>query len=77
MKFYEKCTGQIKFSLLSIIEAIDKIELYTKEFDDSEMFIMIKKALTPQVMQFIVIAEMISNLMKTLKKKSNIPMVKN
>lgn len=37
--------SKIKFSLLSIIEAIDKIELYTKEFDDSEMFIMTKKVL--------------------------------
>ena len=37
--------SKIKFSLLSIIEAIDKIELYTKEFDDSEMFYYDQKVL--------------------------------
>ncbi len=37
--------SKIKFSLLSIIEAIDKIELYTKEFDDSESFYYEQKSL--------------------------------
>jgi uncharacterized protein with HEPN domain len=66
--------SKIKFSLLSIIETIDKIELYTKEFDDSEMFYYDQKSFDATMMQFIIIGEMISKLDENFKgKNSNIP----
>ena len=69
--------SKIKFSLLSIIEAIDKIELYTKEFDDSEMFYYDQKSFDATMMQFIIIGEMISKLDEDFKEKnSNIPWLK-
>lgn len=66
--------SKIKFSLLSIIEAIDRIELYTKEFDDSEMFYYDQKSFDATMMQFIIIGEMISKLDENFKEKNpNIP----
>ena len=61
--------SKIKFSLLSIIEAIDKIELYTKEFDDSESFYYDQKSFDATMMQFIIIGEMISKLDENFKIK--------
>ena len=66
--------SKIKFSLLSIIEAIDKIELYTKECDDSESFYYDQKSFDATMMQFIIIGEMISKLDENFKEKNpNIP----
>jgi len=65
---------KIKLSLLSIIEAIDKVELYTSDFDDSEKFYYDQKSFDATMMQFIVIGEMISKLDNSfIESNSNIP----
>lgn len=53
-----------KLSLLSIIEAIDKVSLYTNDFDDGEDFYHDQKSFDATMMQFIIIGEMISKLDK-------------
>ena len=63
-----------KLSLLSIIESIDKVELYTSDFDDGETFYHDQKSFDATMMQFIIIGEMISKLDKEfIESNSNIP----
>ena len=63
-----------KLSLLSIIESIDKVELYTSDFDDGETFYHDQKSFDATMMQFIIIGEMISKLDKAfIESNSNIP----
>jgi len=66
--------SKIKLSLLSIIEAIDKIELYTKDFNSADEFYHDEKSFDATMMQFVIIGEMISKLDDSFKEEySNIP----
>jgi len=66
--------SKVKLSLLSILEAIEKIENYTKEFDNADDFYHDEKSFDATMMQFMVIGEMISKLDEDFKEKySNIP----
>ena len=69
--------SKVKLSLLSIIESIEKVELYTKDFNDAEDFYYDQKSFDATMMQFIVIGEMISKLDENFKEKNpNIPWLK-
>jgi len=63
-----------KFDLLSLIEAIDKIELYSQDFISADELYHDQKSFDASMMQFVVIGEVISRLDETFKKEhSNIP----
>jgi len=67
-------SNKIKFDLLSLVEAIDKIELYSKEFCDADSFYHDQKSFDASMMQFVVIGEVISRLDENFKNQhSNIP----
>lgn len=60
--------------MLSIVEAIDKVELYTNEFDNAEIFYHDQKSFDATMMQFVIIGEMISKLDKNfLQNNQTIP----
>ncbi|WP_421716343.1 DUF86 domain-containing protein [Arcobacter arenosus] len=66
--------SKVKLSLLSILEAIGKIENYTNEFDNADDFYHDEKSFDATMMQFVIIGEMISKLDEDFKEKySNIP----
>jgi len=66
--------SKVKLSLLSILEAIEKIENYTNEFDNADDFYHDEKSFDATMMQFVVIGEMISKLDEKFKKEhSSIP----
>lgn len=66
--------SKIRFDLLTLLEAIDKIELYSQEFCDAETFYYDQKSFDATMMQFIVIGETISRLDENFKKSnSHIP----
>ncbi|MFK2823745.1 DUF86 domain-containing protein [Arcobacter sp. YIC-80] len=63
-----------KLSLLSILESIEKIENYTKDFLIADDFYHDEKSFDATMMQFVIIGEMISKLDDNFKKEnSNIP----
>ena len=62
---------KIKFELLSLIEAIDKIALYSQDFSNSDDFYHDQKSFDASMMQFIVIGEAISRLDETYKNTHN------
>jgi len=66
--------SKVKLSLLSLIEAIDKIELYTKDFSSADEFYHDEKSFDATMMQFVIIGEMISKLDDNFKEEySHIP----
>ena len=66
--------SKIEFNLLSFVEAIDKIETYSKEFKNAEDFYHDAKSFDASMMQFVVIGELISRLDEEFKTiHSNIP----
>ena len=66
--------SKIEFNLFSFVEAIDKIETYSKEFDNAEDFYYDAKSFDASMMQFVVIGELISRLDEEFKRThSNIP----
>lgn len=66
--------SKTKLSLLTIIEAIERIESYTKGFNNSDDFYHDEKSFDATMMQFLIIGEMISKLDENFKEKySNIP----
>lgn len=66
--------SKVTLSLTSILEAIEKIENYTKEFSTADDFYYDEKSFDATMMQFVVIGEMISKLDESFKKEhSNIP----
>ncbi len=66
--------SKVTLSLTSILEAIEKIENYTKEFSTADDFYHDEKSFDATMMQFVVIGEMISKLDEDFKEKySNIP----
>ena len=66
--------SKINFDLLSLLEAIEKIKLYSQDFDDADTFYHDQKSFDATMMQFIIIGEMISKLDENFKEKNpNIP----
>lgn len=63
--------SKIKFDLLSLLEAIDKIKLYSQDFDDADTFYHDQKSFDATMMQFIVIGEIISRLDENFKKSNH------
>jgi len=64
----------IKFDLLSLTEAIDKIELYSQDSTNSDDLYHDQKSFDASMMQFVVIGEVISRLDENFKKEnSNVP----
>ena len=63
-----------KFELLSLIEAIDKISSYSRDFSDADDFYHDQKSFDASMMQFVVIGEVISRLTEAFKQEhSEIP----
>lgn len=63
--------SKIKFDLLALLEAIDKIKLYSQDFNDADTFYHDQKSFDATMMQFIVIGEIISRLDENFKKLHN------
>ena len=64
----------ITFNLQALIESIEKIELYSKDFDDADKFYHDQKSFDASMMQFVVIGEIISRLDEKFKiSHSEIP----
>ena len=64
--------SKTKLIILSIIEAIEKIEEYTKEFNSAEEFYHDQKSFDATMMQFVIIGEMITKLNNDFKEKNNL-----
>ena len=63
-----------RFELLAILEAIEKIEAYSSEFENADDFYNDQKSFDASMMQFVVIGEAISRLDTDFKKQhSEIP----
>lgn len=66
--------SKVKLSLLSIIEAIEKIERYTTSYSCGDEFYHDERDFDATMMQFVVIGEMISKLDDNFKEEhSSIP----
>jgi uncharacterized protein with HEPN domain len=64
----------VKFDLLSLIEAIDKIELYSQDSANADDLYHNQKSFDASMMQFVVIGEVISRLDETFKEEhSDVP----
>lgn len=64
----------ITFNLQALLESIEKIELYSKDFDDADKFYHDQKSFDASMMQFVVIGEIISRLDEKFKiSHSEIP----
>ncbi len=57
----------VRFNLLALIEAIEKIELYSHDFHDADAFYHDPKSFDATMMQFVVIGEIISRLDENFK----------
>ena len=67
-------SNNVKFDLLSLIEAIEKIELYSQDFSNADDFYHDQKSFDASMMQFVVIGEVISRLNEEFKNQhSEIP----
>jgi len=61
-------SSNIEFNLKAFLEAINKIELYSKDFCNAEEFYHDQKSFDATMMQFVVIGEVISRLDDGYKK---------
>jgi len=62
------------FNLQSLMEALNKVELYSKDFNDSDEFYHDQKSFDASMMQFVVIGEIISRMDEKYKNsQSQIP----
>jgi len=64
-------SDKVGFELLALIEALDKIETYSKDFNESEEFYHDQKSFDATMMQFVVIGEVISRLDDDYKKEND------
>lgn len=63
-----------RFNLIAFIEAIEKVELYSKDFIDADSFYHDQKSFDASMMQFVVIGEIIVRLDENFKAThSHIP----
>jgi len=63
--------SNLKLNLLSIIEAIEKIERYSAAFSNGENFYCDEKSFDASMMQFVVIGEMIDRIDNEFKQANN------
>jgi uncharacterized protein with HEPN domain len=63
--------SKVKLSLLSIIEAIEKIEKYSADFNNGADFYYAQMNFDATMMQFVVIGEMIVKLDENFKQQNN------
>lgn len=59
--------NNITFNLNAFIEAIEKVELYSKDFEDADEFYHDQKSFDASMMQFVVIGEIIVRLDENFK----------
>ena len=64
-------SSNIEFNLRTLLEAIDKISVYTHDFKDSDEFYHDQKSFDASMMQFVVIGETVSRLDEAYKFKHN------
>ena len=64
--------SKLKLNLLSIFEAIEKIERYSSEFINADDFYRDEKSFDASMMQFIVIGEAIDRIENVFKQKLNL-----
>lgn len=57
----------VRFNLLSLIEAIEKIERYSHDFKDADAFYHDQKSFDASMMQFVVIGEVITRIDENFK----------
>ena len=62
---------KIKFELLALLEAIEKIELYSHDFSNADDFYHDQKSFDASMMQFVVIGEAINRLDEKYKAQHN------
>lgn len=60
-------SDSIHFNLIALIEAIEKVELYSKDFSDADLFYHDQKSFDASMMQFVVIGEIITRLDENFK----------
>jgi uncharacterized protein with HEPN domain len=60
-------SNNITLNLNALIESIEKIELYSKDFGDADTFYHDQKSFDASMMQFVVIGEIISRLDENFK----------
>lgn len=60
-------SNNIKFNLNALIESIEKIELYSQDFEDADTFYHDQKSFDASMMQFVVIGEIITRLDEKFK----------
>ena len=66
--------SNVRFSLMALLEAIEKIETYCADFQDGDDFYHDPKSFDATMMQFVVIGEMIQRMDDDYKKRhQNIP----
>ena len=63
--------SKIEFNLRSFVEAIEKIEIYSSDFNNGEDFYHDAKSFDATMMQFVVIGELISRLDEEYKTTHN------
>lgn len=67
-------SNNVVFNLAALVESINKIESYSKDFNNSDDFYHDQKSFDASMMQFVVIGEIISRLDENYKQKhSEIP----
>ena len=64
-------SSKVEFELLSLVEAIEKIELYSQDFSNADDFYHDQKSFDASMMQFIVIGESINRLDERYKTQHN------
>ena len=58
-----------RFELLTLLEAIEKIELYSKDFESADDFYHDQKSFDASMMQFVVIGEAVVRLDENYKSQ--------
>ncbi|MDF1883963.1 DUF86 domain-containing protein [Sulfurimonas sp. SAG-AH-194-C21] len=62
-------SNNTRFELLSLLESIDKIKLYSQDFSNADDFYHDQKSFDASMMQFVVIGEVISRLDESFKEE--------
>ena len=63
--------SKITFNLKALVETIEKIEIYSKDFSNADDFYHDTKSFDATMMQFVVIGEIINRLDDNYKAKHN------
>lgn len=62
------------FNLTALMEAIEKIEVYSRDFENADAFYYDSKSFDASMMQFVVIGEVVARLDEDFKEEhGNIP----